>query len=324
MKEQLLTIAIPTYNRAELLNYVLANLIDTISDFNLEIIICDNASTDNTADVVRKFKLKYENIFYFCQKSNIGFDRNLLNCYKNSRSEYIWVMSDYYAVEVLQLKKILYQLKKGDLDGIVINESNRVNNINSKMYNDISVLISELGWHMSLLGSCIIKKKLIENVTYERYLNTGFIHFGCFFESLALIDDLRIYWIHENSITNIKKKVLEARNIKKGTWFNRLFELFATKWFCTVMSLPHQIDINSKLKCVRDHDRNTHIFSIRSILGNIVNNTLSVDDYRNNKIFLRYVTEVEIWKINLIFFAPTFLYRFISSIKTLTKNILNG
>ena len=48
------TVGVPTYNRANYLPYTLSCLLQqTYRDF--EVVISDNASTDNTADVVRQY-----------------------------------------------------------------------------------------------------------------------------------------------------------------------------------------------------------------------------------------------------------------------------
>ena len=54
----LLTIAVPTYNRAELLNKQLAWLAKSIKGYEseCEIIISDNCSEDNTQEIVKKWQ----------------------------------------------------------------------------------------------------------------------------------------------------------------------------------------------------------------------------------------------------------------------------
>src|SRR5215212_7651674 len=47
------SIVIPTYNRADLVGYTIQSVLrQTFADF--EIIVCDNCSTDNTAEVARQ------------------------------------------------------------------------------------------------------------------------------------------------------------------------------------------------------------------------------------------------------------------------------
>ena len=51
-----LSICIPTYNRAAYIGETLASIISQSND-DIEIVIVDGASTDNTADVVTSFKV---------------------------------------------------------------------------------------------------------------------------------------------------------------------------------------------------------------------------------------------------------------------------
>ena len=62
-KQPLLSICIPTYNRAEYLVGALENIIsDPAFDERVEIVISDNASTDDTENVVGYFIKLYSNI----------------------------------------------------------------------------------------------------------------------------------------------------------------------------------------------------------------------------------------------------------------------
>lgn len=62
-KQPLLSICIPTYNRSTYLEEALCNIInDTSFSDDIEIIISDNASTDNTQEIVSKYIKHYSNI----------------------------------------------------------------------------------------------------------------------------------------------------------------------------------------------------------------------------------------------------------------------
>jgi glycosyltransferase involved in cell wall biosynthesis len=68
----LLSICIPTYNRAEYLDKSIASIIRQ-KEFHrgdVELVIADNASDDNTEEVVKKYQEKYENIVYFKNNEN--------------------------------------------------------------------------------------------------------------------------------------------------------------------------------------------------------------------------------------------------------------
>ena len=71
----LLSICIPTYNRAEYLKKSLESLVGQESFSEIEVVISDNCSTDNTQEVIAEFQKVYPNIAYFRNEENIR-DRN--------------------------------------------------------------------------------------------------------------------------------------------------------------------------------------------------------------------------------------------------------
>ena len=72
----LLSICIPTYNRAEYLMKSLESIVNQ-DNFNeeVEVVISDNASTDDTEKVSMEFCQRYSNIKYFKNKENL-MDKN--------------------------------------------------------------------------------------------------------------------------------------------------------------------------------------------------------------------------------------------------------
>jgi glycosyltransferase involved in cell wall biosynthesis len=69
----LLSVIIPSYNRSKYLKDLIDSIIDLL-DNSTEIIIVDDASTDNTYDVINCLKEKYNRICinYFCLEKNSG------------------------------------------------------------------------------------------------------------------------------------------------------------------------------------------------------------------------------------------------------------
>lgn len=85
------TIAIPTYNRAELLRASLRSALDqTYQDF--EVLVLDNASTDNTEAVVKSFRDR--RLKYVRNATNIGLFRNWNRAIELNRSPYLVIFQD--------------------------------------------------------------------------------------------------------------------------------------------------------------------------------------------------------------------------------------
>lgn len=71
MQKPLLSVCIPTFNRAEYLAKSLASLVCQKEFPEIEVVISDNCSTDNTAEVVASYQKEYKNIFYYKNPINI-------------------------------------------------------------------------------------------------------------------------------------------------------------------------------------------------------------------------------------------------------------
>jgi glycosyltransferase involved in cell wall biosynthesis len=85
-EEPLLTIAIPTFNSAHFLLDAIASIMrQGLDDF--EILIVDNASEDNTEEVIHSLGNKH--IRYIRNASNLGSRENGNRCLANSRGRYL-------------------------------------------------------------------------------------------------------------------------------------------------------------------------------------------------------------------------------------------
>lgn len=115
MEQYKLSICIPTFNRGEYIKSTLDSIIKQCSE-NVEIVISDNASTDNTDLIVKEYIDKFKNIKYIRQKSNLGADLNFLEVVKCASGEYCWLLGSDD------------QLVQGALD-IALNEITQCNDI---------------------------------------------------------------------------------------------------------------------------------------------------------------------------------------------------
>lgn len=112
-----LSICIPTLNRAELLNDQLMSLEQQVGPFmdRLEIVVADNASKDNTAEVVANSSLP---VVYGRQEVTVGFTKNVLFVTTDLASgDYIWLIGDDDLVLPGAIEKIFDSIEKApDVD----------------------------------------------------------------------------------------------------------------------------------------------------------------------------------------------------------------
>ncbi|SHI96953.1 Glycosyltransferases involved in cell wall biogenesis [Propionispora hippei DSM 15287] len=97
----LVSILIPTYNRPEYFKIALESAINQTYR-NIEIVIADNSTNEETKKVISSYLEKYDNIRYFNNGGNIGI-QSVLNLVTKSSGEYInYLMDD----DVFHLEKI--------------------------------------------------------------------------------------------------------------------------------------------------------------------------------------------------------------------------
>lgn len=172
VRKPLLTIGIPTYNRAEFLDKCLESIYSEINDDPIfEIVISDNASTDNTYEIVEKYKQIHNNIVYHKQQTNVGFSKNLKTVLDLASGEYINPHGDddfFNKGIIYEITNMIYKNKDCSLMYTLWKNTplNIINGINMNNYlNEVNVI--------NFITAIILKnddyKKIEDN---DKFLNT--------------------------------------------------------------------------------------------------------------------------------------------------------
>ncbi len=120
----LLSICVPTYNRADLLEHCLNSISKSISGYEdfIEVIISDNNSSDNTQAVINSFHNRIKNIFSYRNSTNLGFNGNLIKIVDEYVSgRYCWIIGDDDFLSCCAIKVLFKQLIDTNVDYINFN-----------------------------------------------------------------------------------------------------------------------------------------------------------------------------------------------------------
>jgi len=120
----LITVAIPTFNRARFLPTCL-NSIFLQSYENIEILVCDNASSDETENIIAQCtdpRLRVVRHF-----KNIGLFPNWNACVSNARGEYFVLLSDDDVIHPKFLDHCVALLRAGEDVSVIIGVSSEMN-----------------------------------------------------------------------------------------------------------------------------------------------------------------------------------------------------
>ena len=87
-----LSICIPTYNFGRFIGETLDSIVRQATE-EVEIVVLDGGSTDNTAEVVEGFQNAFPRFRYYRQDFKGGIDRDMARSVELARGEYCWLFS---------------------------------------------------------------------------------------------------------------------------------------------------------------------------------------------------------------------------------------
>lgn len=119
----LLSICIPTYNRAVYLRDALQYAVPAINSMNglVELIVSDNCSNDGTLEILEDLP-RHPWIHCVRNKKNEGPVKNGLNCIELAKGEYIWFVGDDDVISPEGLKHLIQAMEAhAEIDYFVAN-----------------------------------------------------------------------------------------------------------------------------------------------------------------------------------------------------------
>jgi glycosyltransferase involved in cell wall biosynthesis len=182
-----LTIAIPTYNRSFFLDKNLKELLNQYNS-NFEIIVQDNASTDNTTDIIDKYIKLGLPIIYEKNKKNLGWAKNFEICFKKVKTKYMILLGSDDIIFSGGIEYILKEIELYKPDLIFMNaigiknynKKNPVNYIGSNQYN-LELFLKKTILQFRLISSYVINTDYINEI--ENY-SGNFAHLHVIFKIL--------------------------------------------------------------------------------------------------------------------------------------------
>ena len=108
-----LSLCIPTYNFGRFIAETLRSILQQDGADEIEVVVLDGASTDNTADVVTGLQKQYPQIKYFRLSAKGGIDRDMAKSVELASGEYCWLFSSDDTMRSGALEFALNEIKQG-------------------------------------------------------------------------------------------------------------------------------------------------------------------------------------------------------------------
>jgi len=285
----LLSIAIPTFNRAKYLDRLLRTLLEQMPiGPRVELLVSDNASPDETAAVVAAYQNRGMEIRYIRNESNIGTDRNILQLFAQASGKYVWIFSDDDLIAPGTLERVLGALSLNQYDMICISayffKGDYTHHRRFTPTPDLDCARAEdLALHVHVLftfiSGIIINKELISSVPhppFESLFDTNLAQLGPIFtalnhqrKSLLIRDPLiaatgngtvgyAIYDVFGTSLAKITCEWIERKSVQKAI-INGTIQRFFPSWILmSRKSLASSVPEDPHLvlrRCYGDHFR---------------------------------------------------------------------
>jgi len=185
----LLTIGIPTWNRADYLRRNLTQLYSEVQSINpslVEIIVSDNCSSDHTPKVVEELQEKGLIIDYIRNNSNVGWALNFIQCFERARGKYVLLLGDDDLLIDGALSYIINLIANKDY-GVVcmkpygFNKDFRLEHPKGsgaeKCYTNSNQFLLTIDKFFSLTSALILNKSLLKEVDSQQFIKTDLATF---------------------------------------------------------------------------------------------------------------------------------------------------
>lgn len=228
IQDNLLGICIPTYNRAEVLRQNLKQLESLIEKYGVHIYISDNASTDNTEEVVAEYR-DNSNVHYRKNECNLGGDKNFEAVLKMCSHQYAWLLGDDDTINS-NIDAVIECLSTKSPDILFLdyfNESTK------QIYVDPHEIFHDLTHGFSWMSSLIISGEMIASSDFSRYYGTNFVHTGAIMDCI-LRRGATVCVLENRYVETIKHDGRRTFNSSEYA----IYEVWCKCWIETLSHLP--------------------------------------------------------------------------------------
>lgn len=197
---KLFSVCIPTYCRAKFLRNNLEALYQQFTDDlaeQVEILVSNNCSPDETDSVVKEYIGRGLPIRYFCNEENIGADSNFLQCIREASGKYVLLLGDDDLLLQGALETLVRFLGSGDyglvyITGVGYGERDRVRattydeiHRTSVVYEDRDAFLRRVSYYITFMSGNIFNKSLLPDFDAEAYRDTNFMQVPFFLHAMV-------------------------------------------------------------------------------------------------------------------------------------------
>ncbi len=262
-----LSICIATYNRADVIGQSLESIISQATD-DIEIIVADGASSDDTATVVQRYQDRCPILRYYRLPIKGGVDRDYCHAVSFAKGAYCWLLTDDDIIKPGAIKIILELLQR-NYSLIVVNAEVWDRSLSQlletkHLHLDSDIVYLPSSWevffintvaYLSFIGAVVIDRALWNERIKEPYIGTEFIHIGVIFQKEL-----------PNGVFAMAEPCISIR-YGNAQWSSRYFEIWMIKWPDLIWSFSNISEMAKSRICPRSPWNSLHMLLLMRAYG---------------------------------------------------------
>lgn len=226
MFSKLITFSIAAYNIEKTLDKCIRSMLNVQFRDEIEILIVDDGSVDNTAMIARNYEEMYPDTVRLISKSNGGHGSTINTGIKEARGKYFRAVDGDDWVNTSDVDKLLIKLKKEESDVILCNYINCFEGgelcmdsydkaEDSEVYTveELTGLLDWMNYHSVIFKTDILKKNRIKLDENCFYVDTEFVAFPVPYINTVRYYDLYIYCYRRDNEGQSVSELSRIKNI---------------------------------------------------------------------------------------------------------------
>lgn len=225
-----LSICIATLNRGAFIGATLDSIVSQANE-DVEIVIVDGASTDNTEEVVRSYENKFPKLRYVRLPVKGGVDQDYCRAVESAQGEYCWLFTDDDILKPGAIQAVLDAMRESP-ELIIVNaevrdsalsrilDDSRLHIVKNTTYAvpEFERFFIENAEYLSFIGGVVVKRTLWGAREKARYFGTVFVHVGVIFQKPF-----------DGNIIVLAEPLISIR-YGNALWTSKSFEISLFKW----------------------------------------------------------------------------------------------
>ena len=225
-----LSICLATHNRGTFIADTLDSILGQLTP-EMEVVVVDGASQDDTGEVMGRYAADCDQIRYFRESVNSGVDADYDKAVGYSTGDYCWLFTDDDLLKPGALSRV-WPFLDGTRDLVVVNSEIRNADLSKVLSSralsfagdrdygigEAGLLFSEAGDYLSFIGGFIVRRAFWVARERAAYYGTLFVHAAVAFQAPAV------------ERARVMADPLITIRYGNAMWSSRGFEIWMFKW----------------------------------------------------------------------------------------------